>query len=48
MLGLADLKEFKGDTRLFGVEENPEAVDELHRKLRTEFLPAIETIRLHQ
>ena len=48
VLGLADLKEFKGDARLFGVEENPEAVDELHRKLRTEFLPVIETIRLHR
>lgn len=48
VLGLADLKEFKGDARLFGIEENPEAVDELQRKLRTEFLPAIETIRLHR
>jgi ATP-dependent DNA helicase RecG len=48
VLGLTDLKEFKGDARLFGVEENPEAVDELHRKLRMEFLPAIETIRLHR
>ena len=27
VLGLADLKEFKGDARLFGVEENPEAVE---------------------
>lgn len=48
VLGLADLKEFKGDARLFGIEENPEAVDELQRKLRTEFLPAIDTIRLHR
>ena len=48
VLGLADLKEFKGDARLFGIEENPEAVDELQRKLLTEFLPAIETIRLRR
>lgn len=48
VLGLADLKEFKGDARLFGIEENPEAVDELQRKLLTEFLPGIDTIRLHR
>jgi ATP-dependent DNA helicase RecG len=41
VLGLADLKEFKGVARLFGVEENAEAVDELNRKLRTEFLPPL-------
>jgi ATP-dependent DNA helicase RecG len=48
VLGLADLKEFKGDARLFGVEENPESVDELQRKLRSEFLPAIDTVRLRR
>lgn len=41
MLGLADLKEYKGPARLFGVEENGEAVDELLRKLRTEFVPPL-------
>lgn len=46
VLGLADLKEFKGDARLFGVEENPESVDELRRKLRTEFSPAIGKVRM--
>ena len=46
VLGLADLKEFKGEARLFGVEENPEAVDELQRKLRTQFQPAIATTSL--
>ena len=46
VLGVADLKEFKGDARLFGVEENPEAVDELRRKLLTEFSPAISTVRM--
>lgn len=48
VLGVADLKEFKGSARLFGVEENPEAVDELLRKLGTEFQPAIETIQLRR
>lgn len=46
VLGVADLKEFKGDARLFGVEENPESVDEFRRKLQTEFSPAISTMRV--
>jgi len=46
VLGLADLKEFKGLARLFGVEENAEAVDELERKLRTEFLPPLGGLQL--
>lgn len=46
VLGVADPKELSGDARLFGVEENPEAVDELQRKLLTEFSPAIITVRL--
>lgn len=45
-LGVADLKDFRGNARLFGIEENPEAVDELQRKLLTEFQPAIEILRL--
>ena len=48
VLGVADLKEFKGEARLFGTEENPEAVDELLRKLSTEFQPIIETIQLRR
>lgn len=48
VLGVADLKEFQGTARLFGVEENPEAVDELLRKLGTEFQPAIETTELRR
>lgn len=48
VLGMADLKEFKGDARLFGVEENPEAVDELNRKFLTEFSPALRTVRLRR
>lgn len=46
VLGLADLKEYKGLARIFGVEENAEAVDELVRKLRTEFLPPLGGVQL--
>ena len=46
VLGLADLKEHKGPARVFGVEENAEAVDELVRKLRTEFAPPLGGVRL--
>ncbi len=38
----------KAMERLFGLEENAEAVDELLRKLGTEFQPAIETIQLRR
>lgn len=48
VLGVADLKEFKGEARLFGTEENPEAVDELRRKLLTQFHPSLETVRSFQ
>lgn len=48
VLGIADLKEFHGTARLFGVEENREAVDELQRKLLTEFQPAIDGLRLQR
>ncbi|MEJ8855025.1 ATP-binding protein [Variovorax robiniae] len=48
VLGIADLKDFQGNARIFGQEENPEAVDELERKLRTEFQPPIEAIRLRR
>ena len=44
--GLADLKEYRGTARLFGVQENSEAVDELCRKLLTEFQPPATTLRL--
>lgn len=46
VLGLADLKDHKGPARVFGVEENAEAVDELVRKLRTEFLPPLGGVQL--
>lgn len=44
-LGVADEKQGKGNARLCGVQENPEAVDELMRKVRTQYHPPIETIR---
>lgn len=48
VLGVADLKDHQGKERLFGIEENPEAVDELLRKVVTEFLPPISTIRMQR
>jgi ATP-dependent DNA helicase RecG len=48
VLGVADPKEFQGTARLFGIEENPEAVDELQRKLLTEFQPGIDRLRLQR
>lgn len=46
VLGLADLKDHKGAARVFGVEENAEAVDELVRKLRSEFLPPLGAVQM--
>lgn len=43
-LGVADDKQDRGAARLYGVEENPEALDELTRKVRTQFHPPLETI----
>lgn len=48
VLGIADLKEHQGAARLFGVQENPEAVDELQRKLLTEFQPPLDGLRLQR
>ena len=48
VLGLADLKEFQGTDRIFGVDENPEAMDELQRKVLTEFVPGVEGLRLQR
>lgn len=44
-LGIADEKQERGIARLYGVEENPEALDELTRKVRTEFNPPIDSLR---
>lgn len=46
VLGMADLREHRGTARLFGVEENAEALDELERKLRTEFLPPLSDVQI--
>ena len=43
-LGVADEKQEQGAARLYGVEENPEALDELIRKVRTQFHPPMETV----
>ena len=48
VLGVADLKEHQSTARLFGTEENPEAVDELQRKLLTEFQPPLTSVRLRR
>lgn len=44
VLGIADPKEFQGEERLFGIEENLEAVDDLQRQLFNKFLPSINSI----
>lgn len=44
-LGVADEKQVTGVARFFGIQENPEAMDELTRKVRTQFHPQIDTIR---
>lgn len=41
VLGLADPKEYQGLDRLFGIQENPEAVDELQRAIDNRFQPDI-------
>jgi ATP-dependent DNA helicase RecG len=40
-LGIADLKDHSGLARVFGVEENKEALDELLRKVQTDIQPTI-------
>ena len=45
-LGVADEKQGSGAARLHGIQENPEALDELQRKLRTQFHPPIDGVRL--
>lgn len=48
VLGLADVKEFQGTSRIFGVDENPEAFDELQRKLLTEIQPSLTDVRVQR
>ncbi len=45
-LGVEDFDKAVGRDRLYGIEENAEAVDELQRKLRTHFDPPIDGIKL--
>ena len=45
VLGVADERQEKGSARFYGIQENPEALDELTRKVRTQFHPAIDAIR---
>lgn len=44
-LGVADEKQVTGVDRFFGIQENPEALDDLMRKVRTQFHPVIDQIR---
>lgn len=46
VLGVEDYDKAKDRARLIGVGENPEAVDELRRKLSTQFHPPIEGIEI--
>ena len=43
-LGVEDPDKAKGQDRLYGIDETPVAIDELIRKLETQFLPKIEKI----
>jgi ATP-dependent DNA helicase RecG len=45
-LGVEDPAKASGIARLYGLQENPEALDELQRKLRTQFNPPIDNVRL--
>ena len=45
VLGVADEKQEIGSARFFGVQENPEALDDLSRKVRMQFYPPLEAIR---
>lgn len=44
VLGVEDAAKASGQQRLYGIGENPEAVDELTRKLGTQLLPSVEGI----
>lgn len=45
VLGVEDAAKARGSERLFGLAENPEAVDELRRKVLTHLLPEVATVR---
>ena len=44
ILGMEDSKKAKGTHRLYGIQENPEAVDELHEQVAHRVTPSIEGI----
>lgn len=44
-LGVEDAAKAQGGHRLYGIAENPEAVDELLRKLNTHLVPAVDGVR---
>jgi ATP-dependent DNA helicase RecG len=48
VLGIADLKEFQGNDRLFGIEENLEALDDLQRQITSKFDPPIDNILMRR
>jgi len=45
VLGVEDAAKASGHNRLFGLAENPEAVDELRRKVSTHLLPEVANLR---
>lgn len=45
ILGMEDADKAQGTARYIGTDENPEAVDELLRKVKTHIQPPIETLR---
>lgn len=48
ILGVEDFNKAQGAQRLFGIGENPEAVDELVRKLNTHILPAAPNVAVYR
>lgn len=48
VLGIADVKEFQGNSRIFGINETPESFDELQRKLLTEIQPSLPDVRVQR
>jgi ATP-dependent DNA helicase RecG len=44
-LGVEDADKARGHDRLYGLAENPEAVDELRRKVLSHLIPAVEGVR---
>ena len=45
VLGMEDLKKTKGNDRLYGIAENPEALDELRQKASHHITPSLEDLK---